>query len=100
MLHEIADLRLNYLIQLLRDEQKIRNEFNELNRFLSTHNCTFRNQVMPTFAKQNFITPKQTTSMQQIVTIMSQVLNKFIQLYTPEMFWNFKPTFLRYFSDS
>ncbi|MBN2010626.1 glutathionylspermidine synthase family protein [candidate division KSB1 bacterium] len=81
MLHEIAELQMNYLIQLLKDEHKTRNVFGVLNEYLTTHNCTFRNAVMPTFSKPYFITPKQATTMQQIVTVMSQVLNKFILLY-------------------
>lgn len=81
MIHEIAELKLNYLIQLLKHEQSSREGFDHLLKFLAANQCTFRGEVMPTFAKPNFITSKQTTTLQSIVNVLSGILTKVIQLY-------------------
>ena len=77
----MANLNLNYLIELLKDSKNAEHEFNKLNDFLTTRNCTFSGKAMPTLLKPNFISPKQTISLQQVVSLISSILNKFIGFY-------------------
>lgn len=72
---------MQFLIELLKDSANLNKEFDTLNRFLNERKCTFRDKPMPTYMKPNFISPKQTTTLQQMVNVISHVLNRFINHY-------------------
>ena len=77
----MANLNMSYLIEFMRDRATADKEFQKLNDFLIERNCSFRGEALPTFLKPYFISPKQTTTLQKVVTIISNVLNKFINYY-------------------
>lgn len=81
MIEQISKLNMSFLIELLKDRKNIAREFEILNRFLVEKKCTFRGVPMPTYMKPNFISPKQTTILQQMVNVISNVLNRFIDHY-------------------
>jgi glutathionylspermidine synthase len=52
-----------------------------LNNFLVEKKCTFKDKPMPTLLKPNFISPKQTQTLQYAVENICNALTKFIGLY-------------------
>ena len=80
MIDQIANLNLSYLIDLSKKEDAPR-YLQKLERFLVEKKCTFKDKPMPTLLKPNFISQKQTGTLQYAVEMISRALNKFIDLY-------------------
>ena len=81
MIDQMASLNLSYLVELSQDSNNAFYQFDRLAQFLAREKCTYRDRNMPTLLKPNFISPKQTRTLQYAVENISSVLNKFISLY-------------------
>lgn len=81
MIDQIASLNLSYLIDLSKDGNLAKAQFERLTQFLIEEKCTFKGEPMPTLLKPNFLSPKQTRTLQYAVDKISSALNKFINLY-------------------
>ena len=81
MIDQMASLNLSYLVELSQDSNNAFYQFDRLAQFLAREKCTYRDKNMPTLLKPNFISPKQTRTLQYAVENISSVLNKFISLY-------------------
>jgi hypothetical protein len=78
---DLSILNFTYLTELAKSEDKALLQFNDLNRFLVEHNCTYRGEPMPTLMKPVFISPRQAEIIQHTVDVICGALGKFIKLY-------------------
>lgn len=81
MIDEIANINLTYLVELSKQSEYARKQFENVKQFLAEHLCTFGDKPMQTFLKPHFISPRQKQTLEYTVEKISSVLNKFIRLY-------------------
>ena len=81
MIDQIAKLNLSYFTGLSLNIPKAVSQNVFLQKFLVEEKCTFKDKPMPTLLKPNFISPKQTQTLQYAVENICNALTKFIDLY-------------------
>lgn len=81
MISSIRLLNDQYQEHFLKNSGLVKGQFKFLEEYLIRHKCTFKEEVMPTLMKPNFISRRQSALLKRSVESMSHALTKVIGLY-------------------